>query len=211
LRRYLHPGATVVDIGANIGYYSLLAAYCVGPAGRVIAFEPSEANCALLRLSLQANGFQQVQLCPLAVADANGPVGYGADDSNGQISRSISAPHSRAVEAVALDDFLKTEPRLDVVKLDIEGAEGLALRGMRQLLARHHPVIFCEFNPGGLKEASEMEPEALLAELRGLGYALWVIPRSGPVAAEPHSDAEIMDAYRASGTNHIDLQALPTQ
>jgi FkbM family methyltransferase len=209
LRPYLTPGAVVVDVGANIGYYSLLAASCVGPAGKVLAFEPSPENCALIRQSARANHFEQIVVRERAVADAGGTMGYGADDSNGQINRSISARHPMRVEAVALDDCLAAEAPINVIKIDIEGAEGLALRGMRQLLRRHRPVLLVEFNPGGLSEASGVEPEAFLDELRGLGYALWVVPARGALAAEAHGNVEIMAAYRASGSNHIDLRALP--
>jgi FkbM family methyltransferase len=209
LRPYLTPGAVALDIGANIGYHALHAAARVGPAGRVIAFEPSADNCALLRRSARANGFDHLVVHERAVADRNGTVGLGLDDSNGQVSATDFVTYPIRVEAVALDDFLRDEPRLDVVKMDIEGAEGLALRGMASLVARCRPILLSELNPGGLRKVSGMEPEAYLDQLRDLGYDLWVVSRQGPLSAAPESNAEILSRFAGGGLDHIDLRALP--
>ena len=208
----LGPGAVLVDVGANIGYYTLLAASRVGPSGQVIAFEPGADNCALLRASLQANGFGNVRLHPYAVADADRLVGFGMDDSNGRISRDDPAASALQVRAVALDAFLRDEPRIDIIKIDIEGAEDLALRGMRELVARHRPVIFSELSPRGLEIASGVSAAAYLDRLRGLGYDLSLIERSGPYRRAPWSNERILGVFaRTRGLDHVDVVAYPRE
>ena len=209
LARYLLPGSVVVDVGANIGYYTLLAATKIGPSGKVIAFEPSRENCALLQRSLVANHVTNVVLVPFAVADLDGAVRYGMDDSNGRITLD-DRPELRQVRAVTLDRALAREPRLDVVKIDIEGAEGRALRGMRGLLLRHRPVVCAEFTPGALPRVSGVTPEEYLDELRALGYELSVVPRRGVWRHRPHTNAEIMAHFAPpSALDHLDVMALP--
>jgi FkbM family methyltransferase len=210
MRPLLAPGAVVVDVGANIGYYTLLAAARVGARGRVIAFEPSRDNCALLRMSLHANRFENVALHPLAVAEAGGTVGFGMDDSNGRISRGDPAASALQVPAVALDEFLREEPRIDLIKLDIEGAEARALRGMAAIVRRHQPVIFTEFGPRGLEVASGVRPRDYLEHLRALGYALFLIPAEGGGPRGPLSDDQILARFAApSRADHVDLAAFP--
>lgn len=209
LRPLIEPGMVLVDIGANIGYYSLLAAARVGPGGKVIAFEPSAQNCELLRMSLAANGFANVVLHPYAVADADKVVGFDMGDSNGRIDPVNPSASAFQVRAVRLDDFLRDEARIDLIKLDIEGAEGLALAGMRSLLHQHHPVIVTEFSPAALKARSGIAPEQYLAFLSDLGYAVFVIDRKQGRSARPQSQAEIMAQFAASASDHLDLLALP--
>ena len=210
LRQLLKPGTSFVDIGANIGYYTLLAAAHVGSSGKVIAFEPSSDNCGILRMSLQANHFTNVNLYPFAVADVEGIVGFGMDDSNGRISLDDPASAAYQVRAVTLDTFLKDQPQIDVIKIDIEGAEGRALYGMRNIIRRHHPVILTEFSPRGLSIASNISPEEYLNQLRDLGYQIAVIPHMGSMSAIPQSNEQIMECFASfSGADHLDLLARP--
>ncbi|MBK9711206.1 MAG: FkbM family methyltransferase [Kouleothrix sp.] len=204
----LRPGMVVVDVGANIGYYTLLAATRVGPAGKVIAFEPGESSCDLLRMSLRANRLDNVQLHAYAVADAAGTVGFGMDDSNGRISRDDPLRSPYQVPAVALDSFLKDEPRVDLIKMDIEGAEGRALRGMRDLVRRHRPTIFSELSPRGLEVASGLTAPAYMDQLRGLGYDLHLLRRGG-AAEGPLTNEQLLSAI-SGGADHIDLMGRPS-
>ena len=100
---FLQRGTVVVDIGANIGYYTLLAASRIGDKGKVIAFAPSSGNCMLLQKSVQANGFDNVVLHPYAVADLDGWVGLSMDDSNGTINRDDPLACMYQVQAVTLN------------------------------------------------------------------------------------------------------------
>jgi FkbM family methyltransferase len=205
----LRPGMVFVDIGANIGYYSLLAARLAGPNGKVIAFEPGATNCALLAQSLQLNDMHNVTIKPCAIADIDGSVSYGADDSNGRIAieRCAGLP---GVPAVTLDTALAAEPRIDFIKMDIEGAEGRALRGMQQILQRHRPVVCSEFTPAAMPTTSGMAPELYLDLWRAFGYELSLIPRRSAWQPQPLSNTAIMQHFAAApGLDHVDLLALP--
>ena len=200
----------VVDVGANIGYYTLLAATIVGPTGKVIAFEPSVSNCTLVRKSLRANEVTWAKVHPYAVADEEGVVGFLMDDSNGVIGRGDLAAFPTRVEAITLDRFLEDEPRVEVIKMDIEGAEALALQGMENFVRRHMPIVFSEFAPRALQKTSGVAPREYLDRLRSLGYALSVISRSDASVSVPQSNDEIMEAHDRSGSDHVDLVARPT-
>lgn len=210
IRTFLRPGVVVLDIGANVGYYTLLSAARISDTGKVIAFEPSSDNCALLRMSVRRNNFNNVVVHTKAVASKNGYVGFGGrDGSNGGVSLSINTSHPTQVEAVALDTFLQDESKIDLIKMDIEGAEGLALNGMKQLLQRHHPVILSEFSPDALRALSGISPEDYLNGLRALGYELRVISNGGVTNLPSQTNDEIMTIYAERGSDHLDLIAQP--
>ena len=211
-RRALAPGMTVVDVGANVGWYTLLAASVVGHRGRVVAIEASAANVELLRRSVAMNGFGNVEVIHAAVSDREGELRYHADDSNGFVATPDEVPGGAAVRAAPLDRLLADEPRVDVVKMDIEGSEGRALAGMTVTLARHRPLVFTEFSAGALRLVSKMEPADVLAAWRRAGYALRVQPRSGDAASEPQDDATILAALPGRGAeHHVDLIASPAR
>jgi FkbM family methyltransferase len=209
MRSLLRPGMVVVDIGANIGYYSLLAASRVGESGKVIAFEPGAENAALLMRSAQGNGFDNLVVHPYAVSDADAMIGFTMDDSNGQIKPGDPADWACQVQTIILEEFLAAEPRIDLIKMDIEGAEGRALRGMQQLIRQHHPIIFSEFNPTSLPVISEIAPADYLNLLRAPGYDLFVLHRTGGRSATPQSNAQIMAHFAGPEVpHHLDLLAL---
>lgn len=150
--RRVGPGMTVLDLGANIGYYTLLAAKAVGPSGRVLAFEPEMENAAALMKGLEANGFRNVTVFPYAVSRALGQSDLFMATTSG--SHSIALRPSNAsslrqrVVTVALDGFLDPDVCPDVVKMDIEGSEVPALEGMRRLLADPRlKTLFIEAEP----------------------------------------------------------------
>jgi FkbM family methyltransferase len=205
----LKPGMTVLDIGANIGYYTLLMASRVGPAGKVIAFEPSRRNCDLLEMSLAINQFRNVAVHACAVADIDGFVGFDMDDSNGGITQGNPAESMYQVPAALLDTLLRIEPRIDLIKIDIEGAEGRALRGMESLLRLHRPIIFTEFSPAALQAISGVAPRQYLDMLWALEYGLFVIGRNQSRAPEPQTYEEIMQQFTHTASDHLDLVAYP--
>ena len=171
LRQLITPGMTVLDIGANIGIYTEFLAKLVGPSGRVVAFKPEQRNVGRLRCAAQK--YKQVEVVNAAVSDHSGTLKlYVADDLN--VDHRTYAPRetrrSIDVAAVTLDDFVGERDRVDVIKMDIQGAELAALRGARRLLASDEaPVILFEYWPYGLRSAGE-NPQALLSELASFGY-----------------------------------------
>ncbi len=172
--KHVRPGQTVVDVGANIGYYTLLLARQVGNEGRVFAFEPDPTNFAILEKNVELNGYRNVTLERLAVSNTNGFVKLLWNDANHGDHR-IGAVESDLpgieVRTVRLDDYFSGhEGSIDVIKMDIQGAEYHAVLGMQHLLARQPQLkLVTEFWPAGLADA-QGEPRAMLALFESLGY-----------------------------------------
>jgi FkbM family methyltransferase len=142
LARLLRPGMTVVDVGANIGYYLLLFQQSVGPSGRIICIEPSIENLPELRKNIEMNRFENVVLNEVALGAADGEIGLHAGVNSG-IADSSSAAHIVPIRRL---DSLVNE-RVDLLKIDVEGYEGQVLDGARQLIENQRPVIFLELHP----------------------------------------------------------------
>ena len=128
--------------------------------------------------------------------------------SNGFVV-SGAAPGAVPVTAVRRDDALAGESRIDLIKMDVEGSEGRALVGMRDVLRRHRPFVLSEFSPAQSRRASAMEPREVRSEFRTAGYDLHVVLRDGSLS-EALSDDAILSEVSAEGfENHIDLLARP--
>lgn len=211
----LSEGDTFVDVGANIGFFAMLAASLVGPAGRVVAFEPNPANCDLLRRSIEANDFAgRVDLHPMAVAERRMQLHFVTPgiDSNGRLATSAEEAAEQsdlpAIEAVALDEALAGLERIDVIKMDVEGAEARAWQGMQAIIARHRPALVFEFSPILLRQTSGVDAAEFLAEVQS-GYNLFIIPSDGKVGSRPDDIPAIMERYAALNVSHLDLLARP--
>ncbi|MGC8626433.1 MAG: FkbM family methyltransferase [Acidimicrobiales bacterium] len=216
LRRDLGPGSTFVDIGANVGWFSLLGASLVGPGGRVVAVEPNPSNVALLTKSAEENGFANLDVLNMALSDRSSAVALETDGSNGRIVPIEGPPRSpvRAswvVAAQPLDEALATMAlsRVDMVKLDVEGAEPLVLRGAASTLARYRPVIITEFFPRALDASPWGDAQGYLGMLRKLGYRLFVIGASEDPAHHDASDDAIMSLADRPGCDQLNLLAVP--
>ena len=193
--KLVQPGDTVLDIGANHGVYALHAAMAVGPKGRVHAFEPNPRLARLVDFSLKLNGFGgYATLHPSGVSDAAGTARLVFSDAfsgGGAISGNQSNDTQRGVECnlVALDTlFADPAFKVDVIKMDVEGHEGLALRGMQQLLKRSPNVkIMMEFGPEMMARAG-VGAEEILAMLGGIGFNIWLIGAAGELHATSVND-----------------------
>lgn len=170
LQKALHdlvePGVTVYDVGANIGYVALLLAKACGKSGRVVAFEALPGNIERLKRNLALNGMTNcVTVVPMAVTQAPGPVRFLVHASSGMGKAAGSAGRSDelyqaeiSVPGISLDDFVYTRgnPAPQVVKMDIEGGEVMALPGMRRVLAEVHPLMLMELHgPESVRAAWE--------------------------------------------------------
>jgi FkbM family methyltransferase len=172
------PGMRVLDLGAHLGYFTLLAARAVGSTGRVYAFEPDPANYKFLCHNIALNGMQDiVTTVPKAVADTSGTRLLFAHPKHSVMSSFWGEGRSDgavSVECTTVDDFLDGR-QIDVVKLDVEGAELDALRGMRRTLTdTSRLAIFVECNPTALAAAGASVRE-LLDELGALELDVQVI------------------------------------
>lgn len=179
----IRPGQVVLDIGANIGYYTLIAAKLVGPKGRVVAFEPDPANFALLKKNVEANGHRNVTLFQKALSDRTGKAKLYLNPTNKGDHRLYDSGDGRSFVTVTmarLDDvLLKMDRQVHFIKMDVQGAEASALGGMRGLLRRNRSLkLVTEFSPGALRLQGS-DPAGYLKALQKAGFHLWEIPPQG--------------------------------
>lgn len=154
-RRILRPGDTVLDVGANLGYFSLVASQLVGPRGRVCAFEASASIHAQTRRNLERNRCGNVTLHNKAVSTRPGRLVFhtGPPEHLGVSSlRDVEGGSEQVVEAIALDDMLEELAPVRLVKIDVEGAEHDVLNGMVSLIERDGPAIILELTDAYLRE-----------------------------------------------------------
>jgi FkbM family methyltransferase len=154
LARIITPGMVVVDVGANFGYYSLLMAYCVWPNGRVIAIEPNPPVAAILSKNLSLNGFTQLAMVePVAAGAADGGIVHLFVPHNEPKNASIVSEEFSSgdgtkvtVPVRSVDSLCSGFDRVDLVKIDAEGAEIDVIAGMKDTISRFRPTIVLEFN-----------------------------------------------------------------
>ena len=141
----LFDGAVFFDVGANVGFYTLLAARAVGPTGRVVAFEPHPQNVQALERNVQLNGLENVLIVPKAASRA---AGHASLEVRNRATARLGTQHGLEVETVALDDIVSAHPELrpDVVKIDVEGHELDVLAGFRRTLEQAAPILLCEMH-----------------------------------------------------------------
>ena len=177
--RYCTPGATVVDVGANLGYYALLAAKLVGPGGRVVALEPNSENCRLLLSSLRLGGVANVQLFPVAADATTGWAYYSTHvGSNGGFVEDgdLLAHPGVVVPTFRIDDIVQGP--VAFLKMDVEGAEGRVVKGASRLIERDRPIVTTELKSEMLERVSGMTVRDYLGYFEGLGYALSVLDKT---------------------------------
>jgi len=179
IRRALKPSMTVLDIGANVGYYSLMIARDLKGSGRIYAFEPEPFNFRLLKANININGYANITPIRQAVSDVDETVTLFKDfgncgahslwsDNVGQISGVEHIP------ATTLDSFVRTIGTVDLIKMDIQGAEARAIRGGEHLLSEQHPILFFEIAPRLLQHAGD-DTQAITELLQSWDYELRVI------------------------------------
>ena len=178
LKEHLQEGMTFIDVGANVGYFTLTAATKVGKSGKVIAVECNPRNCELIYMSLHRNGFDQVTVYPFAVSDTQKLMNFSWGFSNGFVGE-LNKDDEEAfiVPAVTLDSLLKSETGVDVIKMDIEGSEARAWQGMQETIVNHHPVLLMEFFPALLERVSAAKADDFLDSVFACGYSAAVLRR----------------------------------
>ncbi|MDO8265286.1 MAG: FkbM family methyltransferase [Candidatus Parcubacteria bacterium] len=175
---FIKTGMTIVDIGANLGYYSLIAAELTGNEGKILAFEPEPENFSLLLKNIEANGYKNIKAFNLAVSDRSGKTNlFVCEESTGshKIYDSGENRKSIAVSSVSIDDFLGKTSKIDIIKIDVEGAEPYVFQGMKGVIeANPKLIIICEFWPYALKTAG-FNPKDFLATLANYGFIIYLI------------------------------------
>jgi FkbM family methyltransferase len=185
----LGPGGVFVDVGANVGFHSVLAGARVGPGGHVYAVEPTPWTLRILRANLARHGVPATVL-PFAASDATGAVRLALDPRH----RSGASLSDTGVEVRAAPlDELVPHAVVDVLKVDVEGAEPLVLRGARRLLERSRRLLaIVEF-----RDATHRSGESAAEVLdlyRSLGFELSLLRRNGDL--EPATAAEVLERAR---------------
>lgn len=178
IRECLRPGDTFIDIGANIGVMTFLGASIVGASGRVIAVEPNPENVQLLYRNIVLNGSTRVEVLPLAASDRRSVFSLTGRSNTHLIAPGGVRGGGHLVQSVPLDDLLGDLPRLDLVKLDVEGHEPPALDGMMRILTRHRPAMVTEFNPRCL-DVQRRDPDEYLRRILALYPSVRVISHFG--------------------------------
>jgi FkbM family methyltransferase len=181
--RHCRPGMTVVDVGANLGYFTLLAARLVGPGGRVVALEPNSENCRLLLSSLRLNGISNVELLPVAADEAPGWAYYSTHvGSNGGLidDGDLLSRFGVVVPTFRLDDLV--DGPVGFLKMDVEGAEGRVVAGSTRIIERDRPVVTTELKEEMLQRVSGRSVADYLGYFGDLGYT--------PSLLDKHNGAE---------------------
>lgn len=182
----IRPGDALVDVGANIGYFTLLASRLVGATGRVIAVEANPRTFALLEANVRLNGCANVDLRHVAAGEAPGfasMVEREVGNAGGDQVDFAAANASASIKVERIDELVGEQP-VRLIKLDIEGAEGKALRGATGLLERADaPDLVFEFTPKFLEGMGD-GPRELIGLLERLGYRLEVIGDAGRSPAD---------------------------
>ena len=170
LIEHLHSGMTFYDIGANIGFFSLLAARIVGSNGSVVSFEADPEIAARLRENLARNQFTQARVEEKAVWSEPSTVSFARVDPNtspdrglGHVAANGSAPGTITVEAVSLDHYIASHPAPDFLKCDVEGAELAVFQGAANLLSGKRPILLVEMH-------SPENHRGLIEQFTGCGY-----------------------------------------
>lgn len=218
VRALLGSGMTLVDVGASWGYFTLLGASLVGEGGRVVALEPDPRSYALLEANVRGNGFTQVSTLELAASDRSGTLtlqGYDETGENFGLSRLVQTPAAGAnvfqVATRALDDVLDEHGvhEIDLLKMDVEGAENSALAGLGRYLSEGKIArLLLELHPVQLAEAG-VSPSHVVEQLTASGYRVWTIDHSPDATRRaayardlaaarlirPHDDSHALDAW----------------
>ncbi|MCA9288851.1 MAG: FkbM family methyltransferase [Phycisphaerales bacterium] len=159
----LKPGMTVFDVGANVGYFTLLSARSVGPEGKVFAFEPLTRNLEFLRRHVKLNALDNVAVLDSAVSEHAGTAHFSSGENHSMAHLADAGEFE--VRLIGLDEEIDAGrlPDPNVLKMDIEGAESTALRGAKRMLERARPLVFLATH------GPDIHAECLDL-LRGVGY-----------------------------------------
>ena len=182
LEELIEPGHTFVDVGANVGYYTLLGSRLVGPSGRVIAVEPFSENCRSILLSMAESGVNNVTLLPIALDDRQGwthmsphigsNAGFVSDDID-----EIARGYGTIVPTFRLDQLIDSP--IDVIKIDVEGAECRAVVGATRLITKHRPIVVTEISEAMLRLVSKSSMRSYIEWFTTKGYSVSLLDRNG--------------------------------
>lgn len=179
--KIIKPGMVIIDIGAHIGYYTTLFSKLTGADGKIYAFEADIDNFKLLKKNI--NKYKNINIYNIAIADKNGRIDfYKVKNSTGchSIIKANNAVKT-SVQATTLDNFMVENNinQIDIIKIDIEGAEPLAFQGMKKLFNKNKNLsIVMEFSPDSFNE-NQPDPAEFLNNLNKQGFKIFQIIKNG--------------------------------
>ncbi len=205
----LKPNMSVIDIGANIGYYSILSSSLVGDKGFVMAVEPNSENIKFIESSRRLNNFKQLHIIQAAASIHEDIMVLRNEYSNGTCS---SLPTnegelfaSEIVGCLRIDKLV--ENKIDLIKVDVEGGELLAIQGCINIIDKYKPIVVFEFSPNRISDINgNISWEILLKIFFDRKYQLAVIKPEGNLWI-CHNSSDAYNAFDESGVDHIDLIA----
>jgi FkbM family methyltransferase len=200
-KQLVQSGDVVIDVGANIGWYSLLGSTLVGPGGRLLAFEPNPPVNERLAMSVQANAFaSNIEIFDVALSDRRGTAtlavgssrNLGAaflsnDDAGGEVAYTVRL---MTLDGLIADGVVELD-RLNFIKIDVEGHEGFALEGSKDTISRCRPIILSEFSEM-LLARSGFAPERLFSFLEANSYEIFRLGLSGREPSFPRENIKIL-------------------
>lgn len=210
-RQRVSSGMQVLDIGANIGFYSLLAASIVGPQGVVWAVEPNPSNVGMILRSRASNNFEHLRVIQAAAHDRWEVLTLFTDQTNGAVAPCATTGQEvvrNTVMGLPVRSMLPEGARVDVVKIDVEGAEGIAMLGMLDVLDRCRPLVFTEFTPSAMPQMSQMSGEEYLKLFTDRHYHLKVLSPDGLIECGADIQAAMRE-FDNAGLSHMDLLCEP--
>lgn len=200
LRATLKPGHTFLDIGANIGYFTVFASELVGPTGRVIAVEPERRNLSLLRANLWRRRCSNATVLPIAAFAETGFVPLRRDEKNrGNHRVGLAGRATELVPCARLEDVLG-DLHIDVVKVDAQGSDHDAIAGLARTPGSQ--TILSEFWFEGIEQRG-LDPASVAHGYEQLGFELALLSEHG--VAHPASRADVVDAARRSGVEYVNV------
>jgi FkbM family methyltransferase len=208
LRSCVREGATVLNVGANVGYTTLLLSRIVGPSGRVIALEPETLNYRCLCANLALNGVSNVIPIHTAAGERTGSITLNYSPANAGDHRTANHPvavTSDQVPVVALDDLIPSDLDIGAIVCDAQGYDHRILSGLTDVLERCRPPMLVEFWPLGVMEVGD-DPLAVLTTYQSWGYRTRVVTTGEDVT---RSSPEEILAISLDGRFHVNLGFLP--
>lgn len=206
------PGSVVFDIGANIGFHSLMLSKLAGETGHVYAFEPNSENSRMILLGLEHNHVLNVTLLPVALSDQRGWEYFSSHigSNGGFVGRQLAALHGHGtiVPTFTLDEM--SLPNVDLIKVDVEGAEYKALKGGELMLSRSRPAIVCEFSIEMVNRVSGVTPAYFLNWIAGMDYRIFLLDRNSCAVEPVDSISNLLEGWGSLGRIE-DLLFLPRE
>jgi FkbM family methyltransferase len=202
-KKTITPGMVVVDIGAHIGYFTRVLSALVGSAGHIFAFEADQDNFKLLQKNTKNK--KNVTLVNKAISDTTGTIDFYKVSNSTGCHSVIPTENSKKmnVSSITLDNFLSENgnPKIDAIKIDIEGGEMRAFQGMRELFACPRQLyIVTEFNPTAIT-AANLSPELFATKMKEAGFEILQILDGGITCMLPTDKMSDLDLYQTGYTN----------